>query len=565
MKRPISKYSLVRGAWALGVSLTFCHLSAQELKSVEPQGTQSASSPFVDVTERRIQANAHYAAGIGHHAKGEVEQAGKELLLAVEIDPNNSALVLRVAEKLLEWRLLDQALQVLETASQQANPSVDVFTRKGITLKALGNEKESLAAFKEALAISPGNAQARRELVAARLKEKDVEGALNIIREGVALPSLSGEQLVGLVELYLQAIASTPNLLAELKGELLALLERTQKFNLEKPEHRVVLADGFTFTGEIVAAQEILEAVVESAPDTALAREKLVDLYLREGMATEAVEQLNTLIALNPRNPSAHYLLGSIAADNEEFDKAILHYEKAIEIRPEFEPPYYEMVGIHLNTRQPRKALDVLTKARIRFPKRFLGEFYTGIALASLRRTKEALTHLTAAELIAAKQAPQRLTPFFYFQLGSMFERNGNLNKAEEKFLKSLAANPDDPETLNYLGYMWAEKGKKLRQALEWISKAMKLEPDSAAIQDSMGWVLFQLGDHKKALPHLLNAEAGLEQPDPVILEHLGDTYHALGRKEKAREAWESSLELEFNERIFQKVHSKGTAKTSSP
>jgi len=565
MKRPISKYSLVRGAWALGVSLTFCHLSAQELKSVEPQGTQSASSPFVDVTERRIQANAHYAAGIGHHAKGEVEQAGKELLLAVEIDPNNSALVLRVAEKLLEWRLLDQALQVLETASQQANPSVDVFTRKGITLKALGNEKESLAAFKEALAISPGNAQARRELVAARLKEKDVEGALNIIREGVALPSLSGEQLVGLVELYLQAIASTPNLLAELKGELLALLERTQKFNLEKPEHRVVLADGFTFTGEIVAAQEILEAVVESAPDTALAREKLVDLYLREGMATEAVEQLNTLIALNPRNPSAHYLLGSIAADNEEFDKAILHYEKAIEIRPEFEPPYYEMVGIHLNTRQPRKALDVLTKARIRFPKRFLGEFYTGIALASLRRTKEALTHLTAAELIAAKQAPQRLTPFFYFQLGSMFERNGNLNKAEEKFLKSLAANPDDPETLNYLGYMWAEKGKKLRQALEWISKAMKLEPDSAAIQDSMGWVLFQLGDHKKALPHLLNAEAGLEQRDPVILEHLGDTYHALGRKEKAREAWESSLELEFNERIFQKVHSKGAAKTSSP
>ncbi|MDA7497259.1 tetratricopeptide repeat protein [bacterium] len=565
MKRLISQFSLVRGAWALGVSLTFCHLSAQELRSAEPLRIQSANSPSVDVTERRIRANAHYAAGIGHHAKGEVEQAAKELLLAVEIDPNNSALILRVAEKLLEWRLLDQALEVLETASQQANPSVDVFTRKGITLKALGKEKESLVAFKEALAISPGNAQARRELVTARLIEKDVEGALNIIREGVALPSLSGEQLVGLVELYIQTIASSPNLLAELKGELLALLERTQKFKLEKPEHRVVLADGFTFTGEIVAAQEILEAVVQSAPDTALAREKLVDLYLREGMAAEAVEQLNTLIALNPRNPSAHYLLGSIAADNEEFEKAVLHYEKAIEIRPEFEPPYYEMVGIHLNTRQPRKALDVLTQARIRFPKRFLGEFYTGIALASLRRTKEALTHLSEAELIATKQAPQRLTPFFYFQLGSMFERNGNLNKAEEKFLKSLAVNPDDAETLNYLGYMWAEKGKKLRQASEWISKAMKLEPDSAAIQDSMGWVLFQLGEYKKALPHLLNAEAGLEQPDPVILEHLGDTYHALGQKEKASKAWESSLELEFNERIFQKIHSKNTAETSSP
>jgi tetratricopeptide (TPR) repeat protein len=565
MKRLISQSPLVRGAWALGASIAFCLLAAQGTRAAEPQTFQSASSPSVDVTERRIQANAHYAAGIGHHAKGEVEQAAKELLQAVEIDPSNSELVVRVAEKLMNWRLLDQALMVLETASQQSNPSVDTFTRKGITLKALGNEEEALTAFKEALAISPGSAQARRELVAARLKEKDVEGALNIIRDGVALPSLSGEQLVGLVELYLQAIASSPNLLAELKGELLALLERTQKFELENPEHRVVLADGYTFTGEIVAAQEILEAVVQSAPDTALAREKLVDLYLREGMAAEAVEQLDTLIALNPRNPSAHYLLGSIAADNEEFAKAILHYEKAIEIRPEFEPPYYEMVSIHLNTRQPRKALDVLSQARIRFPKRFLGEFYTGIALASLRRTKEALTHLTEAESIAAKQAPQRLTPFFYFQLGSMFERNGNLDKAEEKFLKSLAANPDDAETLNYLGYMWAEKGKKLQQASEWISKAMKLEPDSAAIQDSMGWVLFQLGEHKKALPHLLNAEAGLEEADPVILEHLGDTYHALGQKEKGREAWKSSLELEFNERIFQKIQSNGAAETSSP
>ena len=565
MKRLISQFSLVRGASALGISLIFSQLTAQELKPDGPDFSQLATSPSVDATERRIQANAHYAAGIGHHAKGEVEKAAKELLQAVEIDPSNNELVVRVAEKLLEWRLLPQALQVLETASQQSNPSVDVFTRKGLTLKALGKEKEALAAFKEALDISPGSAHARRELVTARLKEKDVEGALNIIREGVALPSLSGEQLVGLVELHLQVIASSPNLLAELKGELLALLARTQKFELKKPEHRVVLADGFTFTGEIVAAQEILESVVQSAPDTALAREKLVDLYLREGMASEAVEQLNTLIALNPRNPSAHYLLGSIAADNEEFTKAIVHYEKAIEIRPEFEPPYYEMVGIHLNTRQPRKALDVLTKARIRFPKRFLGEFYTGIALASLRRTKEALTHLTEAESIATKQAPQRLTPFFYFQLGSMLERNGNLAKAEEKFLKSLAANPDDAETLNYLGYMWAEKGKKLRQASEWISKAMKLEPDSAAIQDSMGWVLFQLGEHKKALPHLLNAEAGLEEPDPVILEHLGDTYQALGQKVKAREAWESSLELEFNERIFQKINSIGVAKPSSP
>ncbi len=561
MKRSISlrfflpKASLV----ALGLGFLCTEVVGQE-PSDSSEASPSESLNAFEESERRIRANAHFAAGIGFHSKGEVENAAKELLSAAETDPNNAPLISRVAEKLLAWRLPTLALQVLENATQEDDAPVSVFIQKGLTLKALGKEAESLDVFKQALAISPGNAEARQAIVAARLKEKDFPGAVTLIREGVALPSLSGEQLIGLVGLYLQTITSSPNLLTELKDEFQSLLDRTEKFDIDVPGQQVILADGFIFVGETDRAQTLLQSVVKKAPDTALAREKLVDLYLRQGMTADAVAELNTLLDINPNNPSAHYLLGSIAADGEEYTDAIFHYEKAIEIRPEFEPPYYEMVGIHLNTRQPRKALRVLQKARSRFPKRFLSEFYSGIAMASLRRTSEALTFLTEAETIASSQAPQRLTPFFYFQLGSMLERNGFYERAEEKFLKSLEANPDDPETLNYLGYMWAEQGKKLRQASAWIEKAIELDPDSAAIQDSMGWVLFQKGEYKKALPYLLNAEAGLDQPDPVILDHLGDTYEALEQFDKAIKVWEASLELEFNERIFEKLQ---TAKQS--
>ena len=554
MKRPSSFRFLLSRASLAGLCLSLLSAPAVGQESETASSPETAENDSFLQSEKRIRANAHFAAAIGFHSKGEVENAAKELLTAAETDPGNAALVVRVAQKLLEWRLPTLALQVLETAGQQEDPPVDVFIQKGLTLKALGKEKESLEAFEEALGISPGNADARKELVAARIKEQDLPGAVSLIRDGAALPSLSAEQLVGLVELYIQTIAASPNLLAELKGEFTTLLERTDKFDIETPEARVTLADGFTFIGETERAQTLLQSVVKSAPNTALAREKLVDLYLRQGLTADAVAELNTLLELNPRNPSAHYLLGSIAADNEEYEDAISHYEKAIEIRPEFEPPYYEVVGIHLNTRQPRKALQVLDKARGRFPKRFLSEFYSGIAMASLRRTSEALAYLKEAESIAVQQAPQRLTPFFYFQLGSMLERNGFYSQAEEKFLKSLEANPDDPETLNYLGYMWAEQGKKLRQASAWIEKAIELDPDSAAIQDSMGWVLYQKGEYKKALPYLLNAEAGLEEADPVILDHLGDTYNALEQVDKAIKAYQDSLELEFNERIFEKI-----------
>ncbi len=538
---------------ALGLCLVFSALNAQDSDSSEGSALNDRSSS-ADATERRIQSNAHFAAGIGFEAKGQIDAAAKELLLAVDVDPNNIALILRVADKLLEWRLPTISLQILEKAGQSDMATVEIFVRKGITLKTLGKNDEALAAFTAALEISPGNAQARQELVATKLKDKDLTGALTLVRDGVALPSLAADQLIGLVASYLQIIATSPNLLTELKDEFVVLLERTEKFSLSSPEQEVTLADGFIFVGFPEKAKALLQSVVQTAPNTALAREKLVDLYLREGLIADAVAELNTLIEQNPKNPSAHYLLGSIAADAEEYDKALEHYEKAIEARPEFEPPYYEMVGIHLNTRQPRKALRLLAQARSRFPKRFLGEFYTGIALASLRRTEEALKYLLEAESIGAQQSPERLSSFFYFQLGSMLERNGQYSKAEEKFLKCLESNPEDPETLNYLGYMWAEQGKKLKQASVWITKALELAPESAAIQDSMGWLLYQQGEYKKALPYLLNAEAGLEEADPVILDHLGDTYHALGKKSKAIESWKSSLELEFNERVFEKI-----------
>lgn len=508
----------------------------------------------VDLTERRIQANAHYAAGISRHAKGEIEASAQELIQAIQTDPGNVALVLRVSEKLLEWNLAALSLQALKTAIQQENPPVELLVRKGEALRALGQEPEALAAFTEAIKISPGNTQARREIVTARLKAKEVETALSLVRDGVALPSLNGKQLVGLVGLYLQCLATSPDLLATVSPELEKLLERTQNFELDAPEDKILLADGFTFAGELGIAQQLLRDVLNMAPETTMAREKLVGLYLRDGKTELAVEQLETLLSINPRNASTHYLLGSIATENQAYEEAISHYGKVIEIQPEFEPLYYEISGLHLNNRQPRQALEILTRARIRFPKRFQGEFYTGIALASLSRTKEALNHLIEAEKIATKQAPQRLTPFFYFQLGSMHERNGNYTTAEQKFLKSLETNPDNPVTLNYLGYMWAEQGKKLRQASEWIQRALELAPENPAIQDSMGWVLYQQGNHKQALFHLLNAEAGLEQADPVILDHLGDTYNALGDNDKAIEAWKRSLELEFNDKIFRKL-----------
>jgi tetratricopeptide (TPR) repeat protein len=168
-----------------------------------------------------------------------------------------------------------------------------------------------------------------------------------------------------------------------------------------------------------------------------------------------------------------------------------------------------------------------------------------------------ALQHFTTAEILAKNSDPQRLTDGFYFQLGATCERVGDYAQAEKYFESSLKLAPDAPETLNYLGYMWADRGEKLDQARDYIAKALKIEPKNAAYLDSMAWVLYKLNEPKPALDYALKAIQFSEEEDATLYEHVGDIYKALGQKDKARQAWSKSISLEANDSVRKKLDSE--------
>ena len=93
---------------------------------------------------------------------------------------------------------------------------------------------------------------------------------------------------------------------------------------------------------------------------------------------------------------------------------------------------------------------------------------------------------------------------------------------------------------MNYLGYMLAEKGLELEEAVAVLQKAVALEPDNGAYLDSLGWALYKTGKMEDARKYLEKA-AQKSGDDAVILEHLGDVHQAMGDQEKARNAWEKA------------------------
>jgi tetratricopeptide (TPR) repeat protein len=138
--------------------------------------------------------------------------------------------------------------------------------------------------------------------------------------------------------------------------------------------------------------------------------------------------------------------------------------------------------------------------------------------------------------------------------MGAAYERAQRFEEAERQLKKSLALSPDFSEAMNYLGYMWADRGVNLPEAHKLIEKAVQAEPKNAAYLDSLGWVLFKLERPKEALPWLLKAIDNSDEPDATLYDHLGDVYSALHESAKAQEAWKKSVELEPKEEVKKKL-----------
>ena len=89
------------------------------------------------------------------------------------------------------------------------------------------------------------------------------------------------------------------------------------------------------------------------------------------------------------------------------------------------------------------------------------------------------------------------------FSLSNIYVEQGDLRKGEAVLEKVFAEDPENPSVNNDLGYLYADQGKKLKQAEQMIRKALKAEPKNSAYQDSMGWVLFKIGKLDEALEQL--------------------------------------------------------------
>jgi len=132
--------------------------------------------------------------------------------------------------------------------------------------------------------------------------------------------------------------------------------------------------------------------------------------------------------------------------------------------------------------------------------------------------------------------------PDLLYSIAHLYERVDQLQTTEDILAKVIQIDPHHAAANNDLGYSWTDEGKNLDRAESMIRIAVEAEPDNESFLDSLGWVLYKRARFDQARVYFERAIAPATFPDPVVVDHLGDTLYRLNDGKLAKQRWSEAL-----------------------
>lgn len=269
----------------------------------------------------------------------------------------------------------------------------------------------------------------------------------------------------------------------------------------------------------------------------------------------EAFELLQGLLRRHPESDRVKYLTAFGAERTEEFDQALELYRAV----PESSSLKFDAdIRILLILKQKKNWDEVLELGQ-EVVEKSQASWETVALVAGIFAEGEMVKEAFRTTEEGLKRFPEH--PRLLFLKGVYQERLGERDACIATMREVIRIEPTNTSALNYLGYLFAERGENLDESEKLIRKALELKPDDGFYTDSLGWVYYQRRDYKKAL-EILEKASNLEPNEGVIHEHVADALIKLGQKKAAVQRLERALKGELEpkdrERVLKKLKDLG-------
>jgi tetratricopeptide (TPR) repeat protein len=447
---------------------------------------------------------------------GQLQQAEEVYKGLSKLDPENRAALLGLLRVYDRGRQFDKAAPILQDFLKLQPGNLGLKTQYGGLLLRARRFAEARKVFEEVMAADAGNREALRLYAALLSETREPDKADEALRKLQTLepddPEIPYRRAVNFLEA--RRIPEAEAVLRELRATLVA----------KKPD----------------------------APEIAQIDGQLgYAAYLRKDYAAAAARLEPHLRGDDGLNLQAFNLLLQIARDREDWTGGLRlakdAFDKAPKKTPLLRATYAEFLlrsASAADESEGTKMLDELA-----------AEDRTG-TLAAADAWQRLDKYGRAAAAARAGLERDKEDPDLLFRLAASLEREKKVAESVDAFEKLLKLRGDHAPGLNYLGYMWADRGENLPRALELISKAVELEPGNGAYLDSLGWVYYRLNKLDKAEENL-RAAAVLNPDDATVEEHLGDLFEKKGDLALARTSWKRALTLKPDEDVKRRLDEK--------
>lgn len=493
----------------------------------------AARKAFEGVIARRPQDLPSLAAlGQIYLALGEAAKAAEVLTVATRLRPDASGLASMLLDALLKAERRDEAAALLRR--RLADDPSDLQSRLALA-DLLGDEKDhrgAVALLRAATAEQRTSSDVRRRLAIEEYRAGDLEAALAEIDPLLAEdPTYTGgHYLRGVI---LTALARN----AEAEKEFAELLQKSPAsvdfaLNLARVlERQGRRKEADAFLEETLHRSEAQPAKDANPDDTARLRVALALSATRSKDWARAQEMLRPLLgdARSELHDEALFLTADALLESQ-------HGDDALALLAGRDEPAFAAKRCELLERLARAAA-----AKSCFER--LAALPGGDGLVEAADARQRLDDFAASIPLLEQARKGAASVELDYRLASAYERTGQRQPALGLLRGILEKRPDFAPALNYLGYMLAEKGESLEEAVGLAERAVELDPGNGAYVDSLGWAHFQLRQYDQARRYLERA-AGLVPDDATIREHLGDVYAAVGDTRKAREVYRQALDL---------------------
>ena len=290
----------------------------------------------------------------------------------------------------------------------------------------------------------------------------------------------------------------------------------------------------------------------------------------------QALQQLRKIHAQTPDAAEVNYAMGLLLAQTEQLDEAEQAFKRLIHIPERRYAAWYHLAQIHAIQNRVEDALQAYKHVN-RGQYRLNAQIQIAILLADQGDLNAARAHLQGitvhhvqekvnvyrveatilsdwkkyAEAMQVYNKALLLSPDndkLLLERAMLAEKLDDLDSLERDLLSIIEKNPDHVDALNSLGYTLADRTTRYDEALGYIQRAYRIDPDSYYIIDSMGWIMYRLRRYQEALGFLRQAVIQQDKVNPnrvdqEIAAHLGEVLWVIGNKAEAQQVWDAALE----------------------